>query len=617
MRLALLFGVFLHCAISATAEEPWSRADRQEFERLAQEILKDADARWHTRARDLVRAFRSDRWSAVSDVGSEDAGPEVHGVAFFRGDAPDKNDKRIARAPTVASVHVTRTGRDIVLVLCAYESIEWRVKTAKNVRLKKVLVLSRKPQFVRGVPASKITMVRTRFVLQRADRRFSGLRAVVAARVGALPILTYFGGTNPGGKTTEVGDGSRDWRCQMLLSEMRRLHRRATKDFREQRLTRIRRHVFPTLVVSERRVRMFAEYTPTGPIADSSHEAPAGAIATTVDPQTGRRYTLFQRHLQERDAAGRVLASIKLPVGFAARGLAVAVTFDGRRRRVVVAGVTGAVAAFELSRRKWIPLGSPEETDITRIRLGSRGLVIAMCYDAARDCFWSVHYFGRSLKIASTTPYGFRNKSPASFRVPNQIQPGPRTGLVCAVAGDNLAILTPASAGSRRRMLVKGFLVNPLTGKIVETFHLTPVPRVPAPSQSEWPSLWSQLGSHDPYSAMRRIVRGDKHLVAYLRERWEAQPMPDPRIVKAAFLDLSSNHAHVRSEAFAVLASGAPRLRDRIEIELSRQANPEARVLLRRLLVRIDSKPDVRARLARLLSGMTVPGAAAFRASLW
>jgi hypothetical protein len=600
----------LFAAVVWADEDPWTKAERNEFDQLFRRIQALKDPGWRARAFDLQRQFEKGVWSE-----KESKKREVHGVALFRGSKPDKKATRRARAPTQATVQLNRQG-SVVLVLCGYESIEWTLEVAKGVRLERVLVFGRQAQLIRGVDAKLVKHVGRMFVLNRREASFARIEAAVAQKVRGARINTYVGAVDPDGKPVRVGSGNAAWRRQMLLELLRELHWDATKRSRDARLASLRRFVFPTLIWNTARGPVFCDCTAGGSIRDTMEQLPDGVFSMALDPETGRRYYLSQRHVEERDRHGGRLARLKIPNWIGGRVWSGALAFDSRRRRVVLASMHFGFAAYDLESREWQRVGWERARRANFVRLAaSDGLLSAFCYDPGRDCFWSLHGNRGRATLHRLDALG-QLKRRVQIRHSLKFQPGTRNGTTIHAAGEHLVLIAGSGVGRRGRAPSRSLVLNPDDGKIFLQAEFRSLPRLDPPVRRDWESLWASLKGTEPYAAIRLFARARAPLVEFLRNKWEAEPMPAEDAIRRALSDLAARDPEVRSRAFAVLSEGGPRLIVRLEAELARQSSPEVRLALRRLLSQFEGRPNLRARLLLTLERVDAPGAETFRQQL-
>ncbi|MHC4955284.1 MAG: hypothetical protein ACYTGZ_15630 [Planctomycetota bacterium] len=604
-------------ALASDWEDPWVKADREEFDRLHREILAVKEPVWTSEANRLRRAFETGGWTEAKR-----AAVEVHGVALMRGDREKKPADPVLkgkakRGPTRATVHVTRTGCDVVLVLCGFESIDWRVTKARGVRLKKVLLYGRGQQRVRGVELKRVQHRTRHFVLNRREDAFGQFASRILPDVPGGTIHTYVGRVDPEGNVLNVGKEDPAWRRQMLIRAISALEIRATRKRREKQMRSANGQVFP-MIIWENGRRRYCDATPAGFIADTFALTPGSAFSVAVDPDSGRRYFLDHLKIQEQNGSGRRLGTIKLPFWLGRPGWAADMVHDGRRNRLVVVTMSGVMGAFDLRTRDWEPLGATPTRGgrmAAQFNWSRDGILTALAWDTPRDCFWALHASGRRLRIRRYTAHGTAT-APLTFKLPVAVQAGPRNGVVMRVVNGNLAIFTVGWQARRRRVTDKCFVINPKSGHIVHRFTMRSFPALPRPQPNDLPQLWRELGGPDCYSAVQRLSRGDGRVVDYLASEWAKFPTIADDEFNEALRALDSPEADVRADAFARLAIGGAPMRSRFEAAIEREESPEVRMALRRLVDELDRAPNLTGRMSRVLEAIGSAQATALRKKL-
>ena len=582
-------GLLLLIAAASAAEDSWAKADRTEFLGLLQDIERAGDAVWVAQARRLQRLYDGDAW--VEGIRST---TEVHGVALVRG-------KR-------ATVHVTRRGPAITLILAAHDPVEWTVTTGDGARVVRALYFGNRGQRVNGLGAGQVGYGGTSFVLNPRETAYTTFARAARTLLKGKRIETYVGLTTARGGAIEVGPGSALWRRQMLRQSMRRLHERATRRSAASARRDAERHVSPIIAWTHGGSRVFCDATPRGIVSDSQMTIPRGAFAVAVDPESGHRYFLTQTEIVVQGSGGRDIERIPLPAWLGRRGWAADIVFDARRRRIIAVNIGGGMGAYSIRTRTWETLGQEVRLNGRVFRVRSEGILTALAWDAGRDGFWSLHVRGRDCTLRAYTAQGVRGSS-AKFRLPLNLQAGARNGTEIAVVQGYVAIFAPTWAARRKRETTRCFLVEPVLGRIVADNRLRPIGTLPVPQPGELPALWEQLGGADPYSAILRLSRGREAVVAYMTRRWDEMPVVGEEEFRNTLVALDSTSAYARSYAFAQLSRSGPAMCGRLETEIERQDSPEVRMALRRIVDDIRSGPDIAARMDRVLAN--VPGAAA------
>jgi len=595
----VLAGLLLVAAVASGAESSWAKADRAEFLELLRDIEEAGDGVWIAQARRLGKLYDGEAWIEGIRTTSE-----VHGVALFRGNRAEAgSNPGGAGGATRATVHVTRRGPSVTLLLAAWEPINWTIKLGPGARVERVIFFGNRAQRFTGVRGSRVSYGGRSFALSPREEAFSALAAAALPMLNKKPIETFVGRTEPGGKAIEVGPGAAVWRRQMLLRSMRRLHARATSNRTGWTILAAQNHVVPIVAGVNGRSRVFCDATPEGILADTQSALPRGAFAVAVDPESGHRYFLTQTSIIEQDTTGRQLRTIRLPVYLGRRGYAGDVVYDARRRRIIVVSLVGSMVSYSLRAQAWEPLGERTSGRVLRFGRGGTKLVSAAAWDGGRDCFWTLHARGKIAYLQRYSSFGVRG-SAVKCQLTSNLQVGVRNGVELAAVGRHLAIFTPDWRGRKRGVTSICYLIDPDTSKLVRQLKLQTIAAAGAPAAQDLPLLWNQLQGPDPYSATRRLARGGESVVAYLSRRWTAMPLVGEQELGDVLGELDSPSAYVRSQAFARLAGASPAMRTRLETAIGQQDSPEVRMSLRRLLDDFDERADIAARMQRVLVSM-------------
>jgi len=248
--------------------------------------------------------------------------------------------------------------------------------------------------------------------------------------------------------------------------------------------------------------------------------------------------------------------------------------------------------------------------------LDNFGSLVAMTWDAQRDCFWVLYANGKWNRLRRYSASGEPAKYARPFRLPVPIQPGARNGVVLQVAGDNVVIFTPKWSGRRSRQTDRSFVVDPIAAKIVNKYTLREFPRLPAPARSDLPLLWTELTGLDCYSAMQRLGRGRDDVVDFLSAQWNKLPTIDPQEFRLAIRDLKSSDSAVRARAGLRLSGAGHSMRASIEEAIDREESAEVRMTLTWVLEDLVRGPNLQLRLDHVLAAIGTEKAATLRKTL-
>jgi hypothetical protein len=204
-------------------------------------LLRQADAKAHPDARayadDLAnRAQRvRDEWAGKPDP--DVTGPELHVVGVYEGAFPDG-----PRRYGIVAARVEQTQRPIILALCAYGPVRWKLQVADDVKIQKIILGGVKDQVLDepppGVPVEKHTsQVGSRyfFYTDGSDEDGSNTQAAKALKaLTGLPITTLVADHNFNGKPLLVGRLNPNWVQQLVMSRLEPLYLEATARQRAQ-----------------------------------------------------------------------------------------------------------------------------------------------------------------------------------------------------------------------------------------------------------------------------------------------------------------------------------------------------------------------------------------------
>jgi Tol biopolymer transport system component len=132
--------------------------------------------------------------------------------------------------------------------------------------------------------------------------------------------------------------------------------------------------------------------------------------------------------------------------------------------------------------------------------------------------------------------------------------------------------------------------------------------------------LWADLAGADAaksYRAMRTLVSGPKHSVAFLAEKVaQVGPRIDPKRVARLIADLDADEFRVREKASAGLAALGSAVEADLQQELARSRSPEARARLRALLRRLAGLSAADVLVVRAVETLERIGPASARGAL-
>lgn len=373
----------------------------------------------------------------------------------------------------VATVHVTATGRPILLALCSSEPVHWDLRVRSGVRLERILLEGGAKQHVTGVPPGVPVQDSTAAAGNTADYVLASeydpayrwetrqlLRQRTGVRARTFQARRYYGGT-----PFIVGPGSADWEVQSELANLRPLYTRVAALQRE----RARLALGP--------LRFRAIWTEPVPVQSVSGVVVVAGAPPSPVPLISRGWSCFagspvERSLVEFDLAGPVV-STKRTLPQTPGGAKVdasratwcgayggVITFDARTGDLASAwpddiAPVGGVALDPRRRRLMFIRGESERVHTFDIDTGNitprgnlgmnRQRMTPLTYSDHDDCFYALtevmaHVGIMTMSVTRLSPDGVPEwQVPIPERVGTQILGPPQL----AAAGRYLAILTP------------------------------------------------------------------------------------------------------------------------------------------------------------------------------
>jgi hypothetical protein len=263
---------------------------------------------------------------------------ELHVVAAHVGhDMPRDRSK-----PGTAKVTVDRPGKEVILVVHAYNPVNWEVATTPKTTLTKVIAVGYHRQSViapKGVATEELTHDGKQAGVSAAymsgyydieSPRFRPFVRNLFDRTG-LDVLSFQGVYQFDPKKPFIVDTVQN--DERLSSDFPKLPPAAQIPKVKFEATRI---VFGKDRIRES--RGFGEFTQSGPTADGFVQLPKGVSAVTYDTNAKQYYGLKDHSLHTVDLKLGTSAKIPPPVGF---NWPTALTYDAKRERILITSRRG------------------------------------------------------------------------------------------------------------------------------------------------------------------------------------------------------------------------------------------------------------------------------------
>lgn len=442
-----------------------------DIERRIVRLKDEGHAEESTKLDEQLKAIRNlarGEYSVTSEV------PEIHAVGFY-----EASSAHHAIAP--AAVRVTYVGAPIILVLMGYESIEWNVDVAKDVRIDQVIVGGGKQQDVKGLPEGIPVWNSTqdedrRYRIMAYARQEGGFENLVHSlrKLTGRSLLTFQGSYRYSGKPVVVGPENQEWRVQHLIAQMGALHTEATReeletaraagqDVRFEGINLIGGGTF-----GHEAKAAWSQFTANGPIVETMQALPTGFQRAAYDAKDKVWYGMTG------DGLVRLESGTDRPRAISMEGVprlshGCGITFDSKQRRVIVCsfGGDGYLYTYDVDKKKWAVLASMQGTDASSI-----------CYSPEYDAiFGVVSSFGDgAVSLVEWTPKGAMVDS-KRLDIKGVGGHRPDMSFQLLAAGHQLVLLAPGGRDENTGQVSPGmtsFVINPETAEVVYSAKLTP-----------------------------------------------------------------------------------------------------------------------------------------------
>ncbi|MEQ8788287.1 MAG: HEAT repeat domain-containing protein [Pirellulaceae bacterium] len=545
---------------------------------------------------------------------------ELHVVGLYEGAVP--GGRQGGQHPQGhAEVTVEFTGQPLVLALCAYEPVKWKVNVADGVDLRRVVLSGYHEQELELKGQSKDVVV-TNETSNGAKRRFyvhdqqdAAHYETMLVRMNELTKLrpaAFQGSYRYEGKPILICETNVAWRRQLLATRLAPLHKSATKFERDNQRRRMQAVRFQAVHLTAKEGNdpfhgfqsELAQFTPSGPIAGTLRSLPARLNHVAVDPQ-GPTYYAIEGHQVvkvdlDADTTTKLSMDEKLPKLSWPCGLA----FDTKRRRLVLVslGGEGFMYAYDVKQEEWSLVRSLENLDL-----------MCLAYSPENDLLYGLQ-MNLDSNLVTLAPGG---EKLAEVKLDQSVRfgtPNPFSHVQIASAGRHVVVLTPPqpdfnAEGFPKR--VQTLLIDPANGKTLYRDVSRPHAGAQKFRPDELAELWEELPTADDNQAellIWQMAAGGKQSVEFLRNKFTPLRQVDRERVAALIRQLDDDQFQVREQAYRQLAE----LGDVAAGELTQAAEKpnsnEQKFTIRRLLNAIESGAPISPELRRELLAIRVLG---------
>lgn len=516
---------------------------------------------------------------------------ELHVIGVYEGFLENRafQDKRVG----TAVVDVQLTKQPIVLALASCDPVKWQVQLADGAVVQKVVVCGGHAQEIKGLPKSVPVIDAGRFfAYSKSDwRRYTDFTSKLGAKTG-LDVATFQGGYRPT-RTFVIGPANVSWRHDLLEFRVDSLHETAARYQREQQRIAMQAirfravHAAPSNEPFFRVQASLAAFTPTGPIATTLQPLPQQVFHVAVDPRDSKLYVISGHKVASvNDATGK-LQPIELDAGLPEISWPCGITFDTKRRRVVLVtlGGEGFIYGYSPDTSQWSKIASCDNIDMQTISYSSENDVL---YAIGCD-----HRSGGNLLTIS--PGGAvisRTSLPKSISTDRSH--GSATGNQIVAVGKQVVVFSPNRSSDRKsKTVIKSYLINPRSGEVLWSGEARPHAGSRKLEQVDMEKIWAALRDAETNEADRlmwQLAAGGDAAVKFVRTQFKPLPKPDKDRIAKLIVALGDDEFTVRQEAQRELASMDGLAADLLQTAAEKSESIEVRQRIRRLLEQIKNR---------------------------
>ena len=402
--------------------------------------------------------------AACSAVAQPPAAPsEVHVVSISAGQTKTNGVPHGGKA----AVHVDRPGKDVTLVLSAYDSVTWEVTAAPKTKIVKVVVGGYHRQSAKvpdGVPVVEM--------FREGREGKDDLRVPYKFESGELrPAVRALHELTKQEIDSFTGASRADLENPFVVNEVQREPRLASDYPKVSPPAELPKVKFAALQFAPQGRRgdwvgSVGEFTQAGPDKATLKPLPRGMIALTYDP-VGKKHSGITNHeVHEVDLATQTSKKLDPGLGVPQMSWPCGIAFDTKRERLVVVTLSGSGVMYEYSPKTgaWVVIADLRNVDLA-----------CLTYNPKDDTLYGLAAEGGSdAAVTRLYRYNANGAVVSSTELASPIFPGivgrmpdGRTQLVAA--GDHLALLGGTGRrGDERTVKAESFLffIDPKTDKV-------------------------------------------------------------------------------------------------------------------------------------------------------
>jgi hypothetical protein len=539
---------------------------------------------------------------------------ELHVIGVYEGQLPGGQPRQHRQHPQgLVEVSVDYTGAPIILALCAYEPVKWRIAVADGTTVREVIVTGYYAQEVAGldakVPVRDLSRPGGRgphfYAYRRDDESYRNAARTLGELTG-LGVATFQGIYGYRGQPFIVGPANQDWVAQNVEFHVELLHRDATRHARAVARDQMRSVRFEAMlrvgIGRHAHASSYGRFTPSGPIQGSLTKLPPNVNHIAVDPKEKKAYVIQGHEVGSLNLGDERITTLEIDKGLEELSWPCGLAFDSKRRRLILTslGGEGHIYCFDVDKGKWSSLGSMNNIDL-----------LGLCYSPEEDLFYGIHRphsEGKqrlSLLVLDDKGVIVGNQATDVEAIG---RPGPGGVPVQAAAvGKQVALLVAAPDDEppevEQPSLGTGYLVNPRTGKVIYSSRLELQPDKLEINAAEISKLWEDLQTNNSDTAemlMWRLAGGGDSTVEFFRRHFMPIEKPDFKQIGTLIEQLDHDDFKIRDRASKELSKIGATAEDAL-VRASKSTSAEVRNRARLLLADIkndqSSDPSIRREL--------------------
>lgn len=465
-------------SVQVSAHLYYSISPLAQFNKMIREIkfhiLDLKKQRGYDKARQLQDQLSAYQLAERGEYGYQSKSPEVHVVGFY-----EASGDHTKTAP--AFVKVTYTGAPIILVLTAYESVEWNVDIGDGVKIERVILGGYKRPKIRVVPNdipisdfSRRSHESIEMCFRRRGHRFKKLVESLH-EITQHPVVSFQGDYRFQGTPIVIGPEESAWRLQHMIARMTPMHQSAIRPRRAKARNLADLLEFQAAYAGETTQRFLSgntywgQFTANGPILKTMTQLPKAFSHVARDTKNDGWYGIAGHSVMQIHPDDGRSQELEIPNSLPKLSWPCGLAFDTKRGRLLLCslGGEGYLYSFDPSKREWSLLSSVFNVDIS-----------AMTYSRVNDQIVAISGLNPGDDQYRYVLFKFNKdgKMIAKVRLGDEIrQMGHMPNCQLIALGEKIVLLAPEDDGPRPfRRATRSYVLDLETGQVEYSTELKP-----------------------------------------------------------------------------------------------------------------------------------------------